>query len=317
MSAPGPEQPVLTIQGLVKAFAGHLSLGRTSVLRGLDLEVRRGEVYGFIGANGAGKTTTIKIVTGLVTADAGQVTLLGQPATRPAARRRLGYLPEQPNFYGYLTGREFLRFQARLAGVPPGERGAAVERLLSEVGMASRADRPIRKCSKGMLQRLGIAQALLGGPELLILDEPMSGLDPAGRRDVRDLILAQRERGTTVFFSSHILSDAEVLCDRVGILESGRLALEGTLDEVLGRRSPSWEVTALGATPAGWNGAEGWQVTARRGDRLLIRVEGDEALARLLERLRQQGATLHSVTPHRHTLEERFLDVVGRGTEAT
>jgi ABC-2 type transport system ATP-binding protein len=174
--------------------------------------------------------------------------------------------------------------------------------------MADRADRPIRKCSKGMLQRLGIAQALLGSPDLLILDEPMSGLDPAGRRDVRDLIMTQRERGTTVFFSSHILSDAEVLCDRVGILREGKLALEGGLDEILQRRISTWEVTAVGGgVPVG--GGPGREIS-RRGDRVLYRVEGEEALADLLQQLRSNGATLHSVAPYRHSLEERFLDVV-------
>jgi ABC-2 type transport system ATP-binding protein len=303
---------VLIVRGLEKSFHGHLSLGRTVVLRGLDLTVRRGEVYGFIGANGAGKTTTIKIVTGLIRADAGSVTLLGREAPHPASRRRLGFMPEQPAFYRYLTGREFLDLQAWLAGVPVADHQTEVARRLQEVGMADRADRPIRKCSKGMLQRLGIAQALLGSPELLVLDEPMSGLDPAGRRDVRDLILAQREQGTTVFFSSHILSDAEVLCDRVGILREGHLALEGSLDEILQKKISTWEVTAVGA--GAWNGDGSFREISRRGDRVLYQVEGEESLARLLEQLRNAGATLHSVAPYRHSLEERFLDVVeGRG----
>jgi ABC-2 type transport system ATP-binding protein len=305
--SPDPDD-VLIVRGLKKAFHGHLSLGRTEVLNGLDLSVHPGEVYGFIGANGAGKTTTIKIITGLILPDAGSVTLLGRPAGSPDSRQHLGFMPEQPTFYSYLTAREFLEFQARLIGIAAADRRRAVERLLSEVGMSTRADRPIRKCSKGMLQRIGIAQALLGSPHLLVLDEPMSGLDPAGRRDVRDLILAQRERGTTVFFSSHILSDAEVLCDRVGILRDGCLALEGPLDEILAQETPSWEVTAVGADSLAGNSS--FRVIARHGERVLFRVEGQRALASLLERLRAEGANLHSVAPRRYTLEERFLDLV-------
>jgi ABC-2 type transport system ATP-binding protein len=165
-----------------------------------------------------------------------------------------------------------------------------------------------------MLQRLGIAQALLGDPVLLILDEPMSGLDPAGRRDLRDLILAQPARGTTVFFSSHILSDAEVLCDRVGILREGRLALEGSLDTILGPGAAAWDVTATRAS--GLNAGSGTTAISRQDDRVLFRVEGEAALADLLDRLRAAGAGLHSVTPRRLTLEERFLDLEEQGTRA-
>ena len=301
-------EPVLLIEALTKSFPGHLSIGRTDVLRGLEVTVGRGEIYGFLGANGAGKTTTIKIVTGLIAPDAGRVTILGRPGGKPEARRGVGYLPEQPNFYPYLTGRELLDFQGRLLGLPPADRRAEVGRLLGEVGMAGRTDLPLRKCSKGMIQRIGIAQALLGSPELLILDEPMSGLDPAGRRDVRDLILAQREKGTTVFFSSHILSDAEILCDRVGILREGRLAAEGPLDVLLSGKKQSWELAVSGAGRLQEDAL--WRIASRRGDRVLLHVEGERELAVVLERLHAEGATLHSVSPQRHTLEERFLDLV-------
>ncbi len=308
------DEPVLTARGLEKSFRGHLSVGRQQVLRGLDLNILPGEIYGFIGANGAGKTTTIKILTGLIHADAGTMRLLGRSAADPGCRTRLGFLPEQPHFYGYLSGREFLDFHGRLVGLDPRRRRRDVQRLLGEVGMDARADIPLRKCSKGMLQRIGLAQALLGDPQLLILDEPMSGLDPAGRRDLRDLILAQPARGTTVFFSSHILSDAEMLCDRVGVLQDGRLALEGRLEEVLGPGEPAWDVVATRAEAA--VDREDQALVSRQGDRVLFRVEGEAAMAALLDRLRATGAHLYSVTPRRLTLEERFLDLSGDARES-
>jgi ABC-2 type transport system ATP-binding protein len=301
------DQSLLAAHGLHKSFRGHLSVGLTQVLRGLDLTVYSGEIYGFIGANGAGKTTTIKILAGLIRADSGEFTILGHPGDEPGSRKRLGFLPENPSFYGYLNAREFLEFHARLVGLEPRQRKQEVSRLLSEVGMSERARTPLRKCSKGMLQRVGIAQALVGQPELLILDEPMSGLDPIGRRDLRDLILAQPGRGTTVFFSSHILSDAELLCDRVGVLRQGCLALEGKLDAILGTDVPAWDVTATRVTTLS-DLADGCLVS-RQGERVLFRVEGEALLAQLLDHLRAGGASLQSVSPHRQTLEDRFLDL--------
>jgi ABC-2 type transport system ATP-binding protein len=301
------DHPLLAARELRKSFRGHLSVGLTQVLLGLDLMVYPGEIYGFIGANGAGKTTTIKILTGLIHADSGSFQLLGHPGGEAQSRGRLGFLPENPNFYGYLNAREFLEFQARLVGLDPRRRRRDVDRLLAEVGMEERSGTALRKCSKGMLQRVGIAQALLGQPDLLILDEPMSGLDPVGRRDLRDLILAQPSRGTTVFFSSHILSDAELLCDRIGVLRQGRLVLEGSLDTILGSASPAWDVIASRVDRV-TDLAEGC-VISRQGDRVLFRVEGEQLLARLLDDLRAGGAGLQSVTPRRQSLEERFLDL--------
>ena len=307
MSTP---ESVLAIEGLEKSFPGHLSIGRTRVLAGIDLSVRRGEIYGFLGANGAGKTTTIKVITGLISSDAGRVSILGRPGDRPESRRGVGYLPEQPNFYAYVSGRELLDFQGRLLGIPAGPRREEVERLIDEVGMGGRADIPLRKCSKGMIQRIGIAQALLGSPELLILDEPMSGLDPAGRRDVRDLILAQRERGTTIFFSSHILSDAEVLCDRVGILRDGKVIMEGALDGLLRDHQHAWELVVSGAADLAED--RFGRIVSRQGDRVVLHVEGERQLGTVLQALHSEGATLHTVSPQRYTLEERFLDLVER-----
>jgi ABC-2 type transport system ATP-binding protein len=314
MSSAGGGTAALEIKGLWKSFPGHLSVGRSQVLNGLELTVNRGETFGFVGANGAGKTTTIKIIAGLIFADRGSVSILGRPGTDPRSRQGMGFLPEQPSFYGYLSGREFVEFHARLLGMAGRRRKTEVERVLADVGMLEKAHLPLRKCSKGMLQRIGIAQAILGEPELLILDEPMSGLDPAGRRDVRDLILAQRRRGAAVFFSSHILSDAEVLCDRVGILSKGSLALEGSLTELLGRETPSWEVAVRGQVKM--DQADAFQVVARQDDLLLLRVTGEHDLTTLLDHVRSSGAHVHSLVPRRQTLEERFLDVVERPEQA-
>src|SRR5262245_2913495 len=201
---------VIEISGLRKAFRGHLGLGRTAAVDGLDLEVNPGEIFGLLGPNGAGKTTTLKMMLGLLRPDSGRVRLFGRPPHDIAARRRLGFLPENPYFYDYLTAVEFLDLYGRLQGLGPVDRKRRIASAISRVGLAGREDTPLRKFSKGMTQRLGLAQAIQHDPELVILDEPMSGLDPIGRREVRNLILAQRAVGKTVFFSSHILQDAEM-----------------------------------------------------------------------------------------------------------
>ena len=223
------ESAVIEISGLVKSFKGHLGLGRKVAVSGLDLSVGRGEIFGLLGPNGAGKTTTLKAMIGLLRPDAGSVRLFGRPPSDVSARARIGFLPENPYFYDYLTAPEFLDFYGRLHGFGRAERRRRVEATLERVGLDAGRSQALRKFSKGMVQRLGLAQAILHDPDLVILDEPMSGLDPIGRRDVRDLILELREAGKTVFFSSHILQDAELICDRVGIVVEGRLRHLGVL----------------------------------------------------------------------------------------
>src|SRR5439155_13083344 len=213
----------------------------------LDLEVRRGEVMGYLGPNGAGKTTTLKVLTGLHRASRGQAWILGEPVERCASRRRLGFLPEQPYFYDYLNGREYLELAGRLSGLGGRDAAARARAWLGRVGLGERPRLVLRKYSKGMLQRLGLAAALVHQPRLLILDEPMSGLDPFGRRDVRELILEQRARGTTILFSSHILPDVEMLCDRVFILLDGRLERVATVGELMDGSAPAVEVRVEGS----------------------------------------------------------------------
>ena len=202
-------------------------------LDGLSLTVRRGEIFGFLGPNGAGKTTTLKILLGLVRATSGRAFLLGESVGDVATRRRIGFLPESPYFYDYLTAEEFLGFYGQLAGLSRAVTTQRVDDLLQLVGLAEARGRQLRKFSKGMLQRIGLAQALIHDPELVILDEPMTGLDPVGRKQVRDLILSLRDRGKTVFFSTHILHDVEMICDRVGIVMKGRLVASGRVDELV------------------------------------------------------------------------------------
>ena len=211
----------LEIRDLKKSFRSDSMLSRIEVLRGVDLSVRRGEVMGFLGPNGAGKTTTLKIVMGLIRASSGTARIFGSPVSEPATRARVGFLPEHPYFYDYLTVEEILRLAADLHGLARDLRRERVERVIRRVGLDARRKYGLRKLSKGWLQRVGMAQALINDPDLLVLDEPMSGLDPIGRREIRELIRALADEGKTVCLSSHILSDAELLCDRVAILVDG------------------------------------------------------------------------------------------------
>ncbi|MFA5203843.1 MAG: ABC transporter ATP-binding protein [Lentisphaeria bacterium] len=221
-------EPVV-LENLAKDYPGGVA-----ALRGLSLTVRPGEIFGFLGPNGAGKTTTIKMLLGFFPPSAGTVRVFGEDPQRPAARRRLGYLPEVAQYYGFLTPRELLRFYGRVCNLPAAQIARRSAELLALTGLEAAADRPMKTFSKGMQQRAGIAQALLHDPDLLVLDEPMTGLDPLARAQCRDIILAQRQAGKTVFFSSHELSEAEMVCDRVGILKDGRLLWCGPTREIAG-----------------------------------------------------------------------------------
>jgi ABC-2 type transport system ATP-binding protein len=299
---------VLRLQGLSKAFPGHLGLGRTVAVEGLTLEVGRGEIFGLLGHNGAGKTTTLKMIIGLLTPDAGEVRLFGAAPSNPAVRTRVGFLPENPYFYDYLTAEEFLDFHGRLHGLAVATRRERVAAILRRVGLPDAGRTALRKFSKGMVQRLGLAQALLHEPDLVILDEPMSGLDPMGRREVRDLILALREAGRSVFFSSHILQDVEMICDRVGILVRGRLTAVGRLDTLVSRKVLWFEVAVTGDLPRQVPG----QVVSASGDEALIRVESVDDLTRLLASLQASGGQVTSVWPRRESLEDLFIREVRR-----
>jgi ABC-2 type transport system ATP-binding protein len=304
-----PADAALTTEGLSKSYPyGHIFRRRRAALRGLDLRVERGEIFGCLGPNGSGKTTTLKLLMGLIHADAGSASILGRPLQDPAWRRQVGYLPEHPYFYDYLTAREYIEYVGRLFGLDRATRSERQERLLRQVGLARSADVPLRRYSKGMLQRLGLAQALVNDPELVLLDEPMSGLDPVGRRLVRDLILDLRRRGKTVFFSTHILSDAETLCDRVAVLREGRLLKAGLLSEILDLDVAHVEVLVSAvpeeALPAGLGPVE------RLGERLRVRLTEDR-LPAALEAVRAAGGRVLAVQPVRQSLEEFFFRELG------
>ncbi len=304
------EPPPLVTRGLTKSYrVGHIRQSFRPALVDLDLEVRRGEVLGYVGPNGSGKTTTLKLLTGLLRPDAGEVRFFGEPLESRAWRHRVGYLPEHPYLYDYLTPAEYLDYAGRLFGIPGAERREKRRELLALVGLERSADLPMRRFSKGMLQRVGVAQALVNDPELLLLDEPMSGLDPLGRRLVRNLILELRRAGKTVLFSTHILSDAETLCDRVAVLRAGRLVRVGALGEMLDESAAQMEV--LVATPAaGLPQIDGATLRETLGDRARIEV-GEKDLVRVIGAIDSAGGRVLSVQPLRQSLEEYFFREMG------
>ena len=303
---------VIDLVDLTKDYeVGFFKKRKVRALDQLNLEVRRGEIFGFLGPNGAGKTTTLKLLMRLIYPTAGSARILGHSVDDVSTRARVGYLPENPYFYDYLSGRELLEYTAALFGVPADEARLRSKKLLGLVGLDSdRANRQLRKYSKGMLQRIGIAQALVNDPEIVFMDEPMSGLDPIGRREVRDLLLSLRGEGKTVFFSSHILSDVEALCDRAAILSRGKLVRCGTVQELTGIEDAAVEVVALGIDASSL-GRFSERVSSLQsadatpnGVRLVL---GDESqVDDTLFLIRECGGKLVSVNPRRASLEDLF-----------
>jgi len=286
-------------------------------LDSLTLDVDAGEVFGFLGPNGAGKTTALKLLMRLVFPTSGHAELLGRPMGDVSVKRRIGYLAENPYFYDYLTAEELLEYFAGLFGLGASERRARTSRLLDEVGIGAERRMQLRKFSKGMLQRVGIAQALINDPELVIFDEPMSGLDPLGRRAVRALILSLRDKGVTVFFSSHVLSDAEALCSRVAILAKGRLVTTGRLSEMLAFEVRGWElvVSHVADSLARTLEARATRVVRLGEGRYCVDVPLGPSPDRLIAELAAAGARLVSLNPLRETLEDFFVREV-TGLEA-
>ncbi|MEE9227118.1 MAG: ABC transporter ATP-binding protein [Acidobacteriota bacterium] len=307
------DTPILEFDKVSKSYRTHLSVRRGWILRDLSFSLKRGEIFGYIGPNGAGKTTSIRLTLGILFPDAGSIRLFGEPAGRVRLKEKIGFLPENPYFYDYLTAEEFLDFFGRLLGMSGADRRRRIPELLDLVGLGNRADRQLRKFSKGMVQRIGLAQALLNEPELVILDEPMSGLDPMGRRQVRDIILDLKKQGKTVFFSSHILQDAEMICDRVGILDRGRLLSIGPLAEFLSQRVEFWEAW-VSDCQVNLEDFQAELVSAKNGDRL-VRLHDEKRLEEFLREVQKRGGRLHSLQPQKATLEEVFVKEVRQGRD--
>ncbi len=306
----------ISTEGLTKHY--HIGFWRPRpyvALDALSLTVRQGEVFGFLGPNGAGKTTTLKLLLQLIYPTSGRAEILGRPAGDVGVKRRIGYLPENPFFYDHLTAEELLDYFGGLFGYRGAERRQRTAALLDEVGIGPERRLQLRKFSKGMLQRVGIAQALINDPEVVFFDEPMSGLDPLGRREIRKLILKLRNRGATVFFSSHVLSDAEALCSRVAVVAGGRLVAAGDLSELLARQLLGWELVVTGLADAVLERAKSSGdvigATALGGQRFALDLPITVAPADVLAGLTSNGAQLVSISPVRETLEDFFVRQVG------
>ena len=296
----------IEILGLEKTYSVGFWRKRPKVaVRQLNLTVEDGEIFGFLGPNGAGKTTTLKMLMGLVYPTAGTARILGMALDDPRMKAQIGFLPEQPYFYDYLTGRELLKYYGQLSGVDSAQLSSRVDKALERVGLKDAANVQLRKFSKGMLQRAGIAQAILHGPKVVFLDEPMSGLDPMGRREVRSLIEQLKTEGKTVFFSTHILADAEALCDRVAIIHQGQLRNVGAVADLTANVHGKVEIVWRGAAPAGMKALAAECHVAGETTRVVVPEENQEAV---LELLRRERLHLVSVTPVRVSLEDYFLD---------
>lgn len=299
--------PAIEIKGLVKIFRVGFWGKKVMAVNGVDLTVHRNEIFGFLGPNGAGKTTTIKAMLRLIFPTKGEVKLLGVPHTDVALRRKIGFLPENPYFYDYLTAKEFMIFYGYLLGMDKKTTSRKTKELLRKVGLDGVENLQLRKFSKGMLQRIGLAQALLNDPELVILDEPMSGLDPLGRKEIRDLIMNLKKEGKTVFFSTHILPDVEMICDRVGIIRKGKIAAVGALDEILKTPVEDVEITLKGLEKEAVQ-ALGVAEVVTRGEMVHFTVDEskvDETLKSVLDK----GGKIIEVSPRRESLESYFVRV--------
>ena len=308
---------LIRAQGLRKTFRTGFARTPVDAVRGVDLDVQAGGIFGFIGPNGAGKTTVIKMLTGLILPTAGEAWVQGIPVSDPRSRRNLGFLPEGTFFHEYLTGAEFLAFHARLLGVPSKVRAKRIPELLERVGIPHAAGMRLRSYSKGMRQRAGLAQALIGDPDVLILDEPMSGLDPLGRKDVRDLILALRAEGKTIFFSSHILADAEMICDQVAIIVRGRIVQQGQLDELLGQELSGVELVVEGIEETLFEEVRGVaQRAVVQGARFLFEFDDESEAEKALDRLRSAGGRIRSLVPRRRSLEDLFVEEAKKETNS-
>ena len=313
-----PEVPcmgtAIKIDGLTKTFRLLMQKEPVKAVDGLSLEVHEGEIFGFLGPNGAGKTTTIKMLLGIIFPSSGSAQILGKPAGDIETKKEISYLPESPYFYEHMSGPELLDFYGRIFGLGDSERQQKVGQLLETVGLQHDRRKPLSQYSKGMLQRIGIAQALINDPRLLILDEPTSGLDPIAHMDIRDLILNLKAQGKTVFLSSHQLSDVEMVCDRVSILNRGKLLKVGKLSDLLA--GGKVEITASGVPDeaAGRLQASAASLERRNGSVVIVQPDGP-AVNDTIDAIRAAKGTVDSVVPLKRTLEDLFVEVIREGNK--
>ena len=300
--------PAIEVRDLRKTYRTPFALKKVEALRGVTFTVETGHIFGFVGPNGAGKTTTIRTLMGLIKPSSGAASLLGHPIPSRAARAKVGFLPEAPYFYDYLTVPELLDLAGRLFGVPHAVRLKRADALIERVGLGRARNQSLKKFSKGMLQRAGLAQALMNDPELVVLDEPMSGLDPIGRKEVRDLILELRDQGKTVFFSTHILSDVEAITDRVAIIARGQLQAHGTPAELVAKTIQGVELMVrLAAEVDPGELVTGADKVRRIGDELSLTLPATADVDAWLQRAHAAGAKIISVSPRHETLEDLFM----------
>ncbi len=298
----------IRINDLHKSFKSEFLRKQKPILKGISFEVEQGEIFGYLGPNGAGKTTTMKCLLGLIFPEKGDIEILGQPHLAIPAKARLGYLPENPYFYDYLTAREFLQFYSQLHLLKKSEQDVKIPDLLKKAGLQEAAGLQLRKFSKGMLQRIGLAQALLNDPDLVLLDEPLGGLDPLGRKEIRDIIVELRDAGKTVFLSSHILQDIEMICDRVAIIVEGRIVNSGRLHDLISQKILFTEVTLSGITESELHDL-GESLVIPGGD-ILIKVYQEQNVDKVLGLAHERKARILSLVPRTQSLEDLFVGTV-------
>jgi len=302
---------VLKIEDLHKSFNMGFIPKKKKILKGISLSVEKGEIFGYLGPNGAGKTTTLKCILGLIFPQKGKIEIFGHPHLSLKAKEQIGFLPENPYFYDHLTASEFLNFYSQLFIMEKNKKEEKIKNLLRLVDLEQSADLQLRKFSRGMLQRIGVAQALLNDPSLILLDEPLGGLDPLGRKEIRDIIVHLKEEGKTVFLCSHILQDIEMICNRVAIIVNGRIINQGALQDLISEKILFTEVIFSGVDDKELEGLG--ERLSDQGGRTLLKVFEEKNVEKVLELIQSRKGKIHSLIPRTETLEDLFVEVVKQG----
>ncbi len=299
---------ILRVENLHKSFKVGFIPKKKKILKGISLEVKEGEIFGYLGPNGAGKTTTLKCILGLIFPEKGNIKIFNQPHLSLKAKEKVGYLPENPYFYDYLTATEFLQFYCQLSLLKKKEKEEKIPQLLRLVGLEESADLQLRKFSRGMLQRIGLAQALIHDPSLIFLDEPLGGLDPLGRKEIRDIIVRLKEEGKTVFLCSHILQDIEMICDQVAIIVNGQIVNQGSLQDLISEKILFTEITLSGINSDNLKNIG--EVISSTGGKTLVKVVNEDNIEKVIDIVHRQKGKIHSLIPRTATLEDLFVDMV-------